>query len=587
MFLLKHAIASLTVAQLKERLALLPGGSRSGKKDELVQTLLGRLTDQGLRSLWQGMNEIEKLAVSESLYAPDLTYNAARFAAKYGRRPKTDRSSGETLPSFLTLMLHSLDGAYRIPDDMAESLKTFVPPPPATRLETVDSLPESWGEEPLTQRVCERDAPMDLTVMLHLVDQGRIKVSEKTSLAGNVVLNYLTGQVTGGDFYPWIPKENKWDQEIGPIKAFAWPLLLQAGGLAQKNGAKLALTPAGFKALKSPPADALRGLWRKWLKSAMLDEFSRMDDIKGQKSAGKHMTALAPRRTAIAGALQDCPVGVWIDVDRFSRYMVASGQTFRVTHEPWKLYLQDPNYGSLGYDGSNGWNILQFRYLLCFLFEYAATLGVIDVAYVPPENAREDFHGMWGADDMAYLSRYDGLCYFRLTPLGAYCLDLSDAYQPEPLRSTVRLSILPGLQINVASGHLAPEEALFLDTWAVQATPDSWRLERGKLLSCVEKGLDVTAFEAFLEARDDQPLPETVEALLKTCAKQGKALRRIGNALLLECQDAETAALIASHKETAGLCLRAGERHLVVRQEHEERFLALVRVAGFGVQASA
>lgn len=587
MFLLKDALASLTVAQLKERLALLPGVSPSGRKDDLVQTLLGRLTGQSLRTLWERMDDIEKMAVSESLYAPDLTYNAARFGAKYGRRPKTDRSSGGTLPSFLTLILYGLDGAYRIPDDMAESLETFVPPPPATRLETVDSLPENWSEEALVQRACERDALMDLSVMLRLVDQGRIKVSEKTSIAGTAALNFLTGQVAGGDFYHWMPKENKWDQEIGPIKAFAWPLLLQAGGLAQKNGIKLALTPAGLKALKMPPADALRGLWRKWLKSTLLDEFSRMDDIKGQKSAGKHMTAVAPRRAAIAGALQDCPVGSWIEVDRFSQYMVASGQTFSVTYDPWKLYLSDPNYGSLGYDGSNGWNILQFRYLLCFLFEYAATLGVVDIAYVPPESAREDFHGMWGADDMAYLSRYDGLTHFRLTPLGAYCLGLSEAYQPETLRSTVRLSVLPGLQINVAAGHLGPEEALFLDTWAVQSTPECWRLERAKLISAIEKGLDVAEFVAFLEARDDQPLPEAVEALFKTCAWQGKALRRIGNALLLECQDADTAALIAGHKETAGLCLRAGERHLVVRQEHEDRFLALVRVVGFGVQGSA
>jgi hypothetical protein len=32
-------------------------------------------------------------------------------------------------------------------------------------------------------------------------------------------------------------------------------------------------------------------------------------------------------------------------------------------------------------NGSGGWNILQERYLLALLFEYAATLGLIDIAY--------------------------------------------------------------------------------------------------------------------------------------------------------------------------------------------------------------
>ena len=42
-----------------------------------------------------------------------------------------------------------------------------------------------------------------------------------------------------------------------------------------------------------------------------------------------------------------------------------------------------------------GWEILQARYALCVLFEYAATLGLIDVAYVPPADAREDFRRLW------------------------------------------------------------------------------------------------------------------------------------------------------------------------------------------------
>lgn len=123
--------------------------------------------------------------------------------------------------------------------------------------------------------------------------------------------------------------------------------------------------------------------------------------------------------------------------------MLASDLVFEVTHDPWKLYLCERQYGSLGYDGSSGWNILQERYISAVLFEYAATLGMVDVAYSDPAGARNDYGDMWGTDDLDFLSRYDGLSSFRLTPLGAYVLGLDAAYEPLAVPGNVALSVLP------------------------------------------------------------------------------------------------------------------------------------------------
>ena len=166
------------------------------------------------------------------------------------------------------------------------------------------------------------------------------------------------------------------------------------------------------------------------------------------------MTALAPRRAAINEILRLCPVGAWIDVDDFSRFMQATGHTFDVSHNPWKLYISDQQYGSLGHDGYHSWEILQFRYLLCVLFEYAAPLGIIDAAYIEPTEARNDFGDLWGTNDLEFLSRYDGLIYFRVTPLGAWCLGSVEDYTPAPIQPSVKLSVLPSLQVNVVGGSL-------------------------------------------------------------------------------------------------------------------------------------
>jgi len=138
----------------------------------------------------------------------------------------------------------------------------------------------------------------------------------------------------------------------------------------------------------------------------------------------------------------------------------------------WKLYLVDPQYGSLGYSGFADWPILEGRYTLAVLFEYAATLGLSDFEYTDPAGARTDYHDNWGAHDLDYLSGYDGLLALRLNPLGAYVLGLTGDYQP-PQDTTVperTLKVLPTLDV-VAIGELTAADRLFLDAHAEHQRP--------------------------------------------------------------------------------------------------------------------
>jgi hypothetical protein len=122
-----------------------------------------------------------------------------------------------------------------------------------------------------------------------------------------------------------------------------------------------------------------------------------------------------------------------------------------------------------------------------------------------------------------------------------------------------------------------------LDNWAIQDSAQRWRLDREKAIAAIERGHDAAQLQAFLQERDSQPLPEQVENFLRTCSKQGKAMKVLAASLLIECVDAATADLIAGHKQTAGLCMRAGERHLVVRQDQESKFRKSARQLGYGI----
>ena len=261
------------------------------------------------------------------------------------------------------------------------------------------------------------EAVANLRVVLEQCALGRLRCSDKTRRPSASAVAGLAGLLVRGDFYP--------DEAIG---AFAWPLIVQAGGLAELVGTRLQLTARGRKALSAQPHGTIRDLWRTWVSRGVLDEFSRIESIKGQRGTNV-LSSVTTRRRTVAAAVGSLPAGTWVEVDDLFAQMRRGGlnpTVERNSRSLWRLYLADPQYGSLGYAGNHEWAILQGRYTLAVLFEYAATLGLLDVAFTDPAGARRDFGHIWGADDLAYLSRYDGLTAVRVNDLGAFVLGISD-----------------------------------------------------------------------------------------------------------------------------------------------------------------
>ncbi len=250
------------------------------------------------------------------------------------------------------------------------------------------------------------------------------------------------------------------------------------------------------------------------MNTTLLDELSRIDCVKGQTGKGKQgLTALSSRRAVVADALAECPVRAWISTDEFLRFLRASGNDFSVTRNAWNLYIGELQYGSLGYE--NGKYILDERYLLCLLLEYTASLGLVDVALIPPAGARYNYGGLWGTDELVYFSRYDGLMYFRVTPLGAHCLGAESGYEPAPVEVKPVLRVLPNLEIAAIGAELEPGDRLALDAYATKVSDLVWRLDAGKLLAAIEEGRPVTEIREFLAARSGAPIPHTVARLIE------------------------------------------------------------------------
>jgi len=579
------------------RAKLIAENVKCTRKADYIDVIKRGYEGDGLMAVWRSLKEVEQQAVAEACYAPLHQHDATRFEAKYGRkavfcdlpepafggyRSARDEAKHATR---LNLLLYP-DPAHRgycVPHDLAQRLKCFFPKPPDAAVRT---FPDPEPEPGLILRHTEHESLAEVKTLLRLADQGMLKFSTTTGMPSAAGTAKIIDNLTSGDWFPLEvacePDLPKYCQQIGFIRPVAWTLLLHTAGLIGMAGTKSRLAPAGTKLLGLPPHEAIRSIWNKWLENRTHDEFNRIDQIKGQGSKG-HMTAKQPRREAIVEALESCPVNEWISLKEFSRYMQAAGHEFEVTNDPWKLYICERQYGSLGYAGFNDWNILQLRYILCFLFEYAATLGLIDIAYVHPEKALDDYRNLWGVDDLRWLSRYDGLRAIRITGLGAFCLGITNTFIPRKAACSVNLSVMPDLTISAISGKLSPEEVLIIETWAEPLSANIWRLNQERALDAIERGRCAREFASFLQERDEQPLPETVEAFCRTSETNGTAVRCHGEAVLFECRDAATADMLCRQKEPDRLCYRAGETTIAVPCAHVPRFRKCARSLGFGV----
>jgi hypothetical protein len=425
-------------------------------------------------------------------------------------------------------------------------------------------------------RLTAPEALTNLRTVLELCAAGDVKCSHKTGRPSAATIRTIDAHLANGDFYAG-----------EPIASFAWPLLIQAGGLARLEGTRLQPTPKGRAALGKPPAEIIRHLWQRWLTHAVIDEFSRIDEIKGQRSRNV-LTAAKTRRQTIDEALTTCPPGEWIDVDTLFTTMRRRNLSPTIARNEmalWKLYLVDPQYGSLGYDGYHNWALLEGRYTLAVLFEYAGTLGLVDLGYVHPTGAREDFrNNNWGGHDLDALSRYDGLQSIRLTALGAYVLGLTDTHQPanSDVIDAPLLKVLPNLDI-VATGDIPTTDRLFLSAYAIQTGDRVWTVSATSLLSAIDSGRELTEFTTFLTQRTEHELASTLSTLIADVHRRTGQLTDLGHARLIECADPATAALIAHDRRLRPLCHPIGNKHLAVPLDQELKFRKALLKLGYVV----
>jgi hypothetical protein len=149
-----------------------------------------------------------------------------------------------------------------------------------------------------------------------------------------------------------------------------------------------------------------------------------------------------------------------------------------------------------------------------------------------------------------------------------------------------RINVIKGQQGKGRGGltAVAPRRqsvVAVMDRFAERRSEAVWQLHRSKVLSAVEEGLTVGELKDFLGAKNQEPLPQTVEAFLNDLQQKVGQLEDLGAARLIRCADAHLARLLAGDRRLRKLCTLAGDHHLVFRATDETAVRRGLRELGY------
>jgi hypothetical protein len=543
-----------------------------------------------LTALWGKLDDLSRKAVSAAL-ANDGPLDEDAFRAQYGRLPwdgakRKNQWSYERDYLPVDVIFHF----GRIPPDIRPLLRPLAPPIEKFVLAGKDTLAEPERAE-LFVAETEEAALHDLAATLSLVAEGKAAVTPKGGQPTLATATKLAGRLLQGEYLPVEEEETTPD----PVRAFGWLVLAQAAKLVKADGSKLALTPKGQKVLVQTEPAHLGDIFHKWVQANEFDELSRIAALKGLKGRRAHLTRPTQRKQRILEALAQCPAGQWIAIEEFFRAVRAWRCNFEVEASGYYhtngLYVGTSwEYGYLsGFGQEAAWRGSQAQYILVCLWEYLATLGALDIAYSRPEVAQFDLGSMDGVSDDLYFSRYVGLQYFRVNPLGAYLLGLAKTYaRPTPEGQRPVFMVTANAEVAVLHREqFTPNIRTLLERLAEPVSEGVYRLARERILVALETGLTVEAVTDFLAGKSAQPLPQTVQVFLDDVRRNSRALSEAGSAVFFQAADPALAMLLANDSVLRKFGLFAHDTTVVVPAEKEAAFRRRVKQLGYGIRRNS
>ncbi len=560
---------------LKNYVTLLGGESRITRKADRIDFIRRALLKKAsLRRIWEQMDEISRRAISVAFHS-EGEFDRGAFVAQYGGlppRPKNkSRYSFYNEPILFDLFV--IDG--QIPDDLMPLLADLALPPERFQLSGVEEAPATFEHGRYVEDVMAMETEVigrtDLLTYLQLMEQKQLRFSAKNTRLTAASVQKVLANLVAEDFREASEKVTA----RTTIRPMGLDVFTQESGLATRTGK---LTKAGRTYLHTQDSEIMLEAFEKWTTSGKFDELHRITHLGGLKSRGTRLTSPATRREKVIEALSWCPVGQWIDISDFYRAIVIWDFDFKVEKTNYShLHIGSRYYGDLN-SIDNYWGLTSGAYINAIIWEYLGTIGAVDVAFL-----EDDFISLF---DTGYLemdeplSLYDGLCYFRINPWGAFLLGQADEYIPAQPKQKALFTIDADKRVHLQA-LLSPNERLRLEAMADAIDERRYQLDEMKILTAVEGGQKLDSLIDFVRSgHQGDMLPAILDWLSQLRRNQG-AFKEIEPAVLVRISQPDLVHMVRQDKVLSKLCRPVDETMILVRSSHLARFRKRLKVLGY------
>lgn len=540
-----------------------PTVNKTHKEDRLDLIMKG-LEGDGLKWALDQLDDITRKAVAEAAYNSNGCFNPLLFRAKYDQLPKEWRVFGRPSNPFFGLFI--INGV--MPKDLRNRVRAILPPPPEIKPRSIRELPGNYDGNPLIPIHTEQTALHDSITVLHLIAGGEVVITPQQQKISTRAVRTIASHLLSSDG-PYHEMDNAVKESI---RAHAWPNIILVAHLAREGENRLELTREGQKALTAHPHEIIRMGWNRWIATKRQNEIDQYDDSFLAIMDGFDLQKL---RTAVLDVLVRFPIGEWIETGHLINYFKTTGAGIRL---PWRTTTR--YYYFTGYHGNNitqesFLDMVDSAFVLTFLRVIAATMGVIDMAFITPKQTQPDVPPSVSIQQLKFV---------RITPLGAYCLGISEKYSSASQEPKQPLKVLPTLEV-VMPDHIKTVrwESFLLERIAERTAEHVWKLDRKKILAALEQGLTLDRIRQLL-ATGGTPLPDTVIRFLEDISNRESALRFAGTAWLFEARDEAAADLFVHERKLQGMCLRAGVKTIAVPEEKRKEFFKTLKKMGYLVR---
>lgn len=386
-------------------------------KLEILDQLEAYLADEkNIEDIWKSLHPFERDYVEEYFkYNEKPSYEIlSKIIAKYGLergffyKPWSDQSSMNLL------FFHSV-----VPSVVEKHIKKYLAPleinyetleePPLSEKSILNTIGESFAE--------------DFTRVLHLAKIGRLKLTKakkqptkKTVQKINEIIpnkEYLLG--ASGAYGRDLGVENIGNFN-GASRIYSIYMLLLESLLLFAPRDKCEVTPLADSFIKESIERKCKRLFAGYLTSNAIFELSRIpeSDYRVEKKG-----SMENCRRFIMEQLKKCPAGKWIDATQFVDSLRQIDKNFLLKEVGSIEHYSEKHRGY--FEPWVEWVDVEGRFIEVVLQEYLSVLGIVDTVIV------ESAGGCWDYDELPFFK----VEYFRITPLGAFVLGITDEYHSE------------------------------------------------------------------------------------------------------------------------------------------------------------